>query len=326
MTLKNSLTRRTSFAACAAALLFACATAQAAWPDRPIKLIVPFAPGGSNDNIARVIAAKLGARLGQSVIVDNRGGAGGTIGTDYVVKSPADGNTLLFVSSSITTNPAIKKLSYDPIKDLTPIGEIGAGAFVVVVGNKVKASTLQEFIDLAHAKPKSISYGSAGIGGINHLGTELLASAAKIELVHVPYKGIGPAFTDLMGGTLQMLLPSLASAVPYINAGQMRGLAVTSAQRSPLAPQLPTVAEAGVPGFQLTVWWGLTGPAHMPAPVVKRLNDELNAVLAAPDVAELLAREAATPQPGSPEQFGKTIADDYARWGQLIKDAHIQAE
>ncbi|VTU24901.1 tripartite tricarboxylate transporter substrate binding protein [Variovorax sp. PBL-E5] len=326
MTLKNSLTRRTSFAACAAALLLACATAQAAWPDRPIKLIVPFAPGGSNDNIARVIASKLGARLGQSVIVDNRGGAGGTIGTDYVVKSPADGNTLLFVSSSITTNPAIKKLSYDPIKDLTPIGEIGAGAFVVVVGNKVKASTLQEFIDLAHAKPKSISYGSAGIGGINHLGTELLASAAKIELVHVPYKGIGPAFTDLMGGTLQMLLPSLASAVPYINAGQMRGLAVTSAQRSPLAPQLPTVAEAGVPGFQLTVWWGLTGPAHMPAPVVKRLNDELNAVLAAPDVAELLAREAATPQPGSPEQFGKTIADDYARWGQLIKDAHIQAE
>jgi tripartite-type tricarboxylate transporter receptor subunit TctC len=326
MNVINPRTRRTSFAACAATLLLACATAQAAWPDRPIKLIVPFAPGGSNDNIARVIASKLGARLGQSVIVDNRGGAGGTIGTDYVVKSAADGNTLLFVSSSITTNPAIKKLSYDPIKDLTPIGEIGAGAFAVVVGNKVKATTLQEFIDLARAKPKSISYGSAGIGGINHLGTELLASAARIELVHVPYKGIGPAFTDLMGGTLQMLLPSLASVVPYINAGQMRGLAVTSLQRSPLAPQLPTVAEAGVPGFELTVWWGLTGPAHMPAPVVKRLNEELNAVLASSDVSELLAREAATPQPGSPEQFGKTIRDDYARWSQLIKDAHIQAE
>jgi tripartite-type tricarboxylate transporter receptor subunit TctC len=323
----NRLTRRAALAACAAAWLAPCVNAQAAWPERPIKLIVPFAPGGSNDNIARVVAAKLGARLGQPVIVENRGGAGGTMGTDFVVKAPADGYTLLFASSSITTNAAIgKKLNYDPLKDLAPIGEIGAGPFVVVVANDVKAKTLAEFFDLARAQPKGISYGSAGIGGINHLGTELLASTAKIELVHVPYKGIAPAFNDLMAGSLQMLLPSLASAVPFIHEGKMRGLAVTSAQRSALAPELPTVSEAGLPGFHLDVWWGLAGPAKLPAPVVKRLNDELNAVLASPDVSALLAREAATAQPGTPEAFGKVIREDFVRWTRLIKDAHIQAE
>jgi tripartite-type tricarboxylate transporter receptor subunit TctC len=326
----NRLTRRVALAACAAALLAPVLDAQATsdgWPDRPIKLVVPFSPGGSNDNIARVVAAKLGARLGQPVIVENRGGAGGTMGTDFVVKAPADGYTLLFASSSITTNAAVgKKLTYDPLKDLAPIGEIGAGPFVVVVANEVKAKTFAEFVDLARAQPKSISYGSAGIGGINHLGTELLASTAKIELVHVPYKGIAPAFTDLMAGRLQMLLPSLASAVPYIHEGRMRGLAVTSAQRSALAPELPTVAESGLPGFHLEVWWGLAGPAKLPPPVVKRLNDELNAVLASPDVSALLAREAATAQPGTPEAFGKVIREDFVRWSRLIKDAHIQAE
>ncbi|MDM0021821.1 tripartite tricarboxylate transporter substrate binding protein [Variovorax saccharolyticus] len=327
MQFMNRSNRRLVLAACAAVLSAVCLPAQAAWPDRPIKLIVPFAPGGSNDNIARVVAARLGTRLGQPIIVDNKGGAGGTIGTDYVVKSQADGYTLLFASSSITTNAAIgKKLSYDPLKDLAPIGEIGAGPFVVVVANDVKATTLPELIALARARPKSLSYGSAGIGGMNHLGTELLASAAKVQLVHVPYKGISLAFTDLMSGTLQVLLPSLASAAPYIHAGKMRGLAVTSLARSPLAPELPTASEAGLPGFQLEVWWGLAGPARLPAPVVKRLNEELNAVLALPDVSELLAREAATPKPGTPGQFGQLIRDDFTRWNRLIKDAHIQAE
>jgi tripartite-type tricarboxylate transporter receptor subunit TctC len=323
----QSRTRRLALLGCAAALLAPCAGAQTAWPDKPIRLIVPFAPGGSNDNIARLIAAKLGTRLGQSIIVDNRGGAGGTIGTEFVAKARPDGYTLLFVSSSITTNAAMgKKLSYDPAKDLAPIGEIGAGAFVVVVANDVKATTLREFIDMARARPKSISYGSAGIGGINHLGTELLASAARIELTHVPYKGISLAFNDLMAGSLQMLLPSLASAVPYIQAGKMRGLAVTSRERSPLAPDLPTVAEAGVPGFELGVWWGLAGPAKLPAPVVKRLNDELNAVLVLPDVAELLARESATAQPGPADAFGKLIQTDLTRWARVVKEANVQPE
>jgi tripartite-type tricarboxylate transporter receptor subunit TctC len=327
MTLLIRLTRWALFGVAAIVLLPAHTSAYAAWPDRPIKLVVPFAPGGSNDIIARVLANKLAARFGQPVIVENKGGAGGTIGTDYVAKSPPDGNTILFVSTSITTNAASGKLlPYDLLKDLQPIGQVAAGAFVVVVSNDLKVTTLKEFIDVARAKPNSISYGSAGIGGINQLGTELLASAAKIQLVHVPYKGIGPAFTDLMGGNIQMALPTIASAVQHIQSGKMRGLAVTGAQRSPLAPDLPTVAEAALPGFVLEVWWGIVGPARLPAPVLKRLNEELNAVLALPEVKEVLAREGAEPRPGTPEEFGKLISFDLARWSKLIKDTNIKVE
>ena len=309
------------------ALLAGPAAAQGTWPTRPVRLVVPFAPGGSNDIIARVLADKLTARLGQPFVVDNKGGAGGTIGTDLVAKSPPDGYTLLFVSTSITTNAASgKALPYDLSRDLAAIGQVAAGPFAIVVANDVPARTLKEFIDLAKAKPNTVSYGTAGVGGINHLGTELFASAAKIQLVHVPYKGIGPAFTDLMGGRLQMTLPTIASVSTYLQSGKMRGLAVTSAQRSPLAPDLPTVSEAGVPGFELEVWWGLVGPAKMPPALVKRINEELNAVLAAPEVRDVLAKEAATPRPGSPESFDKLIASDVQRWGKLIKDAKIQVE
>ena len=314
-------------AVAATALLLAHTSAQAAYHDRPIKLIVPFAPGGSNDILARVLAEKLGGRLGQPIIVENRAGAGGTIGTDFVVKSPPDGYTLLFASTSITTNAASgKKLPYDLVKDLQPIGEVGAGPFVVVVNNDFKAKTLKEFIDIARAKPGSITYGTAGIGGINHLGTELFASAAKIQLVHVPYKGIGPAFTDLMGGSLQMALPTVSSAVAYIQSGKMRGLCVTGARRSPLAPDLPTCSDAGLPGFTLEVWWGILGPAKLPPAVVKRLNDELNAVLTQPEVRDVLAREGATSTPGAPDAFGKLIPFELARWSKLIKDANITTE
>lgn len=327
LNLSSGLTRRALLVTGAAALLPAGLHAQAAWPNRPLKIVVPFPPGGSNDILARVIAEKLGARLGQGIIVENKGGAGGTIGTDFVAKSAPDGYTLLFASGSITTNAASgKKLPYDLLKDLQPLGVVAAGPYVVVVSNDLKAATLREFIDLARAKPKSINYGSAGTGGMNHLGTELLAAAAKVELLHVPYKGIGPAFTDLVGGNLQMALPSLASMVPHLRGGRMRALATTGAQRSPLAPDLPTVAEAGLPGFRFEVWWGLLGPARMPVPMVKRLNEELNAVLALPDVREILAREGAAPQPSTPEEFRSLIRSDVARWTQLIKDAGIQLD
>ncbi|MFO1302192.1 MAG: tripartite tricarboxylate transporter substrate binding protein [Burkholderiales bacterium] len=303
------------------------ADAQGQWPNRAVKLVVPFAPGGSNDIISRVLADKLQGRLGQAFVVENKPGAGGTIGTDFVAKSPPDGYTLLFVSTSITTNAASgKALPYDLLKDLQPIGQVAAGPFAIVVANEVPAKTLKEFIELARSKPNEVSYGTAGIGGINHLGTELFASAARIQLVHVPYKGIGPAFTDLMAGRLQMALPTIASVTQYMQSGRMRGLAVTSAQRSPLAPDLPTVSEAAIPGFELEVWWGIVGPAKMPPALVKRINEELNAVLAMPEVKDVLAKEAAMPRPGTPEEFGKLIASDLTRWSKLIKEARIQVE
>lgn len=303
------------------------ALAQSAYPNKPIKLVVPFVPGGSNDNIARVIATQLSTRLGQGIVVENKGGGGGTLGTNSVAKSAPDGYTLLLTSSSLTTNAATsKKLPFAPEKDLEPIGKIGAGAFVVVVGPKSNIKTLAELVAQARAQPRSISFGSAGIGGINHLGTELLASAAKIELLHVPYKGIGLAFSDLIGGQIQMLLPSIASAVPHIKAGTMRPLAVTSANRSPQLPDVPTVAEAGVPGYDLEVWWGLTGPAGMPKPIVALLNQELNKVLASEDMKTLLAREGADPQPTTPQQFGELIRSDIQRWTRLLKESNIQTE
>ena len=327
MIFSNTVTRRAMLALGVAALLSTHSIAQAAWADRPIRLIVPFAPGASNDILARSIAVKLSERLGQPVVVENKSGAGGIIGTDYVAKSSPDGNTLLFVSISITTNAAIrKKLPYDVEKDLQPIGEVGAGPFVVVVSNALNVKTLQEFIDLARAKPKSINYGSAGVGGINHLGTELFAVAAKVQLVHIPYKGMGPAFNDLIAGTLQMGLPTLSSVVQHIHAGTMRGLAVTSKHRSPLAPELPTVDEAGVPGFELEAWWGLVGPAKMPPAVVKRLNEELNAVLETPEMQETLKREGATTHPSTPEAFGNLISSDLKRWKQVVEDAHIEIQ
>jgi tripartite-type tricarboxylate transporter receptor subunit TctC len=324
---RNTFTRRVAIAACAGALLPMQAGAQAPWPSKPVKLAVPFAAGGSNDIVARLIAAKLSTRLGQPVVVENKGGGGGTIGTEMVVRAPADGHTLLFASASITTNVASgKKLGYDLLTDLVPIGAIAATPLAIVVSNEVKAKTLGEFIAFARANPKNINYGSAGTGGMNHLGTELFATAAKLELVHIPYKGIAPAFTDLMGGSLQLLLPSLASVIPHIRSGKMRALAVTAKQRSPLAPDIPTAAEAGLPGFQLEVWFGLMGPSGLPPTVLKRLNEELNAVLAMPEVKEVLAREAAWPYPTTPSEYGRLISSEVSRWSRLIKENNIVTE
>ena len=327
MSLTRSTGRRAFLAVAVGTLVPLVTVAQDAWPSKPIKLVVPFAPGGSNDNLARVLAAKLSARLGQPVVIDNRAGGGGTIGTSFVAKAPPDGYTLLFASTSITTNAASgKSLGYDVAKDLAPIGLIGATPFVVVVSKQLRVATLEDFIALARAKPGSISYGTAGIGGINHLGTELFASAAKVQLMHVPYKGIGPAFNDLLGGNLQMLLPSLAAVVPHIQAGKLQGLAVTSETRSALLPDIPTAAEAGLPGFKLEAWFGLLGPAKLPPPIVKRLNEELNAALALPDVKEQFEREAATPLLGTPEALAGVIRAETVRWSRLIKDSNLKLQ
>lgn len=319
--------RRSLISAGAASLLAPLAVyGKEKWPSQTIKIVVPFAPGGSNDIIGRLLAAKLGARMHNAVVVENKGGAGGTIGTEYVTRATPDGYTLLFASTSITTNLAISKtLHYDLEKDLQPIGTIATSPFVVVVSKSLPVTTFAQFVALAKSKPGSINYGSAGIGGINHLGTELLAHDAGIKLTHVPYKGIGPAFTDLLGGQLQMLLPTVASAAQHIREGNIRGLAVTGTKRSAMLPDIPTVAEAGLPGFHLEAWFGLLGPAGMPAPVVKKLNQELNAVLAMDDVQQHLAREGATAIPGTPAALGNLIHSEIKRWRGVVKAAHIQA-
>ncbi len=332
MSIWNHASRRAALlaavvAAAASALLPAAACAQAAWPNKPVKLIVPYAPGGGTDVIARAIATKLSARFGQPIIVDNRTGAGGTLGFDAVAKAPPDGYTLLFMTTAFATTAATgKKLPYDAAKDFVPIGQVGSTPLLVVVANDSPFKTLRELLDYARSKPNSVNYGSSGVGSMSHLGVELLAAEAKVQLLHVPYKGMAPAFTDLMGGNLQMTMGTFASATPLIEGGKLRGLAVTGAQRSTFAPNLPTVAEVGLPGARIDFWWGLMAPARIPPAVVKRVNEELNAIQAQPEMRELLAREAAVPTPGTPEAFGKLVRQEVALWSKLIKDHNIKVE
>jgi len=303
------------------------ALAQPAWPERPIKLIVPFAAGGRSDVIARTIAAKLSQRLGQTLIVENRGGAGGGLGIEAGIKSPADGYTFLFITGAYATHAAIgRKLSYDPIKDIAPIGGIGTTPLLVAVSDASPMKSLRDFVELARAKPEAVNYGSGGVGSMSHLGMELLASEAKVQFAHVPYKGMSPAFTDLIAGNAEAGLTSFATVSPLIESGKVRGLAVTSAQRTPFAPHLPTTAEAGYPGFRIDFWWGLAAPARVPPAIIKRLNAELNAILAQGETRDLLAREAALPAPSTPEEFGKLIGVDTALWTRLIKERNIRVE
>jgi len=322
-------TRRALLAVSASLVAASClplaVRAQGAWPQRPIRLIVPFGTGASTDTVARFVAAKLSIRFGQQFIVENKVGAGGIIGTTYVAAQPADGYTFLFQSSPYMTAPLLKKTPpYDPTHDLQPVGMVGSGPFMIVIGNDVKAGNLREFIDLARVKP--MSYGSAGVGTINHLGGELFNRLAKVKLLHVPYSGLGPAITDFLGGSTQMLVASLPAALPHVRAGRMRALAVTGEQRSSLLPDLPTVAEAGLPGCLVDSWWGLLAPRGLPAPILKRLNEELNAILAMPDAKELLARDGATTRPGSPDDFALAISTEVPRWRQLIQEAQIASD
>lgn len=314
--------------AAAAASLPTSVSAQATWPSRPIKLVDVFAPGGSTDTIARMVGSKLSARLGQPVVVENRTGAGGALGIDSVAKSPPDGYTLLLTSTAMPTNSASgKKLPYDLLKDLAPIGQIATTPLLIVVPVDSPIKTLRDLVERARAKPADgIRYGSSGVGSMSHIGMELLASVAQVQFLHVPYKGVSLSVTDLLGGQLQALLGTVATHSAMLEGARMRGLVVTSPQRSPFLPNVPTSAEAGFPGFQIEFWFGLMGPAGMPADVVARLNTELGAIVALPDVREALARFAATPKTGTPEDFGRLNAFEVSRWTKVIKDANIKVE
>jgi len=296
------------------------------YPAKPVRIIAPFAPGGGTDFIARLVAQKLTERLGQQVLVENKPGAGGNLGAEFAVKSPPDGYTLLLIAGSYTVNPSIYKLSFDPVNDISPIVQLSQGPFVVAVHPSVPAKTLKELIDYARKEPDKLSYASAGSGSITHLASELFLEMAKIKMVHVPYKGTGPALNDTIAGNTQLIFGSVATSLQFIKSGRLRGLAVTTPQRIGAAPELPTVAEAGVPGYQVVLWHGLVGPKGLPVAVVERINQAANDALKSKDVADLLATDGVAPAGGSPEKFRAVIKSDIERWSGVVKQANIKAD
>jgi tripartite-type tricarboxylate transporter receptor subunit TctC len=318
--------RRRLWLAAAALAAWPLAQAQDAYPSKPITIVVPYAPGGSNDNFARVMAKGLGAALKQTVIVDNRPGASGNTGTALVAKAAPDGYTLVAVSSSLVTNAAIQtKLPFDAVKDLTPVAMMAKGPFIVAVSNDFPARTPKELVAALKAAPGKYSYASSGIAGTNQFATEQLKSLTGTFVVHVPYRGMGPAVTDLIGGQVQLLISSGPSIMPHVRSGRIRAIAVTSAQPSPIAPELPAMASA-VPGYDFEAWWGLLAPAGTPPAIVARLNAEVNKVLATPEFKDFLLKEGALPAPQTAAEFGATIAADIPRWKKLAQRQNILPE
>ncbi len=297
------------------------------FPNRPLRYIVPVVAGGGSDLVGRTVCERWSKLLGQPIVVENLGGGGGVIACTTTMKAPADGYTLMqgYVATH-GTSPATRKLNYDPVADFTPIGLIGATPNVLVVNPSVPANTLQEFIDFMRKNPGKLNYGSAGPGSLTHLTMELFKQQTGGFMVHIPYRGIAPAFTDLIGGQTQAMFPGLAAALPHLRASRVRPLALTGTKRHPLLPQVPTLIEAGLAGFDAQQWYGVVGPAAIPAPIVKQLNDTLAEVLGAPDMRDKLAVEAIEPMPQTSEQFGNYIRAEVARWTKLARDRHIELD
>ncbi len=305
-------------------LVLACATAHAQYPSKPIRLVVPFPPGAGTDVVARLVGQRLSDLLGQSIIVDNRVGAGGAIGADFVAKADPDGYTLLFVASPFTTVPAVTpKPMYDPIRQFTPVASIASGPLVWVVGASVPIDSMARLITESKAHPERLTYGSAGPGSVNHLVLELFKHRTTASIVHVPYKGMGPAMIDLIGGQITMLTTTVAGALPHLKQGKMVGLAVTGSARSSLLPEVPTMAEAGVAGFDVNNYWGIVGPAKMAPAVVGRLNGEIQKMLAMPELRERLLREGVTIMPGTSERFSQFLLEDVTAWRSLVESAKL---
>ena len=294
---------------------------------RPVKIVVPVAAGGGADQVVRMVGEKMSHSLGLPVVVENKAGASGSIAAMEVVRAAPDGHTLLecYVATH-STNPAVLKIRYDPISDFTPVGMIARTSNVLVVGDKNKVQNFAEFLNAARAQGGAMSYSSAGAGSATHLIMAYLENQTKISLVHAAYKGAAPAIQDLLGGQVDAMFPSLTTALPFIKAGKLRPLAVASAQRDPLIPQVPTVAELGFPGFSAIQWWGLCAPAHTPAPIVNKLNAALNEALALPEIQKKLKDIAAEPTPISPQAFGDFLKTEVAKWTKLVKDARLEIQ
>jgi tripartite-type tricarboxylate transporter receptor subunit TctC len=296
------------------------------YPSKAIRLIVPFPPGGSNDIVGRMVGAQLGERLGQSVVVDNRGGAGGTIGSDMAAKATPDGYTLLLISVAHAFNPAMyKKLPYDPEKSFTPIGMVAAGPVALMVHPALPAHSVGELIALAKAKPGQLNYATAGIGSFQHLASELFKLQTGVDMVHVPYKGGGPAMMDTIAGQAQINMASLIQVGPHVKSGKLRLLATSGTRRSSLFPEVPTVAET-VPGYDATNWWGLVAPAGTPQPIIAKLHAELEGLLKSDETRKRLEGEGADVIRMSPAEFGRFIAEETQKWAKVVKQAGITAE
>jgi tripartite-type tricarboxylate transporter receptor subunit TctC len=296
------------------------------YPSRPIRLIIPFPPGGSNDVVGRIVANQLGQKLGQTVFVDNRAGAGGVVGTDVAAKSAADGYTLLVVSLAHAVDPWIYKETFDPIKDFVPVAILATGTNVLTVNPNVPVHSVKELIDLAKAKPGFLNYASAGIGSFQNLGGELFKVLAGVNIVHVPYKGGGPSMLAVIAGEAQLMFSSIVQTVSNIQAGGLRPLATGGAQRSPILPDLPTIAEAGVPDYVAADWWGILAPAGAPAPIVAKLHGAIEDVLRSADTMKNLDQQGASPLHMSSAEFGAYIQSEMTKWGPVVQKAGMKAE
>lgn len=314
----------THLAAGVLAALAAVPLPAAEFPTKPIRLVIGFAPGGGTDTTARALSTKLSAALGQQVVVDNRPGHSGTIAADIVAKATPDGHTVLLGTIALVVNPSLTaKMPFDTLKDLAPVTRAANSTNILVVHPSVAAKSVKELIALA--KTTNLNAGSSGIGGTGHLAVELFNLQTGVKITHVPYKGGGPAMLDLLGGNIHLIFATAASSIGHIKAGKIRALAVTTSQRSALVPDLPTVAEAGVPGFEANNWNGFLVPAKTPRPIINRLNKELTAVLNSPDIKETLFKQGLDAAPGTPEEFGAYMRSEMAKWAKVIKAAGIKA-
>src|SRR3954466_1358296 len=322
---------RSSFArgaALIAAMLVSQAALAQAWPNRPVRFLVPFAAGaGINDIMARLVGQHLGASLGQPVVIENRAGAGGIAGTEAAAKAPPDGYTFLMTNVSLVTSAYLyPKLSYDPQKDLVPVTLVATSPLMLVVHPSVAATSVQQLVALAKANPGKLNFGSGGIGSTPHLAVELFKSAAGFDAVHVPYKGGAPALNDLVGGQLSFMIENVPGTMPFVKAGKLRALAITSAERSPLEPALPTMAESGVPGYEVVGWQGVFAVAGTPPEIVARAEGEAGKVLPLPEVRERLAALGAEQVGSTPAEFGAFVRAENARWGRIIREKGIRSE
>jgi tripartite-type tricarboxylate transporter receptor subunit TctC len=302
------------------------AAAQADYPTRPVRLIIPFPPGGSNDVVGRVIAQHLGDGLGKQVIVDNRGGAGGVVGTEQAAHAAPDGYTLLGISLAHAVNPWLYKLPYDPIKAFAPIGIMGKGPVVLSVNPTLPVHSVKELIAMAKQKPGDLQYASAGVGSFQHLSAELFKLTAAVDLLHIPFKGGGPAMVDVMGGHTKVMFSSLVQTTPNIKSGKLRALGVGGTERSKVLPDIPTIAEAGVPSYESVNWWGIVAPAGTPAPIIEKLHAALSKAQDNPEAQKYFDNEGAVIVRMSTEEFGKYMVSEMNKWERVVKEGHIKAE